>query len=553
MSEKSRSFLKNIEAKALPYTILFLFVAVSFSTIFIMLPGDDGPVHAAATTDFLHSKSITLESDQVSSDLSNFPVLINITGDTDLQADVLESGYDIAFFDSGDTQLAHEVEYFNKTDGDLVAWVNVTSLSSSVDTTIYMYYGDSDIGSSAANPSGVWDSNYLLVYHMTDSDGGLTDSTANGDDATEEGTNPVESDDYQQASFAGYSVKLDGGGNGGACETFKLPSDGTMGMANGDYEDAFTVEVWLFLVNSGYAAYYPVCLADQAQVYLGEVTGGHFAVTDDSSTGHDVTTEALARSSWSHLCGVYNGSATNEMRFIQNGVFRGEASSDTVGKPGSNNENLIGGNYNTNYWGLDGGRVDEFRLSKTVRSDDWLITTYNTCNNATDGGFFTLGEEDSAPASPGSYSINLVSDTFSFNGTAGALYWANATGTSYETMSIYTNTSGTSDNCTDIFIDFTNASSTIGYKNFSIEVRNTTDGTFDATVHQVVEAGGNVTLNATTWAAAGWCQGTNPFPIVSFNSTLEVRIKVSVPTGASAGTYTNDGNCQVVWKVLTSE
>ena len=46
MSDRTKSFLKNIEAKALPYTVLFLLVAVTFSGLFLVLPPDDKIVSA---------------------------------------------------------------------------------------------------------------------------------------------------------------------------------------------------------------------------------------------------------------------------------------------------------------------------------------------------------------------------------------------------------------------------------------------------------------------------------------------------------------------------
>jgi hypothetical protein len=103
-----------------------------------------------------YKKEITINSSQVPSTLSNFPVCIDIT-DTDLRDNAQSDGDDIAFTNADeDTQLNHKIEYWDNTTGELVAWVNVTSLTHDTDTIIYMYYGN-DAASNQENPSEVFD------------------------------------------------------------------------------------------------------------------------------------------------------------------------------------------------------------------------------------------------------------------------------------------------------------------------------------------------------------------------------------------------------------
>jgi len=137
-----------------------------------------------------YRKLITLSSSQVPSDLSNFPVLISIT-DTDLRDDAQSDGDDIAFTDSSGNQLNHEIESYTSGTGNLVAWVNITSLSSSSDTEIYMYYGNSGC-TSQQNAENTWDSNFVMIQHFqeTDIDGGagdIKDSTSYNNDGSSSG------------------------------------------------------------------------------------------------------------------------------------------------------------------------------------------------------------------------------------------------------------------------------------------------------------------------------------------------------------------------------
>ncbi len=119
---------------------------------------------------FQYRKNITINSMKVAADLQDFPVLIDLY-DSDLHLDVQADGDDILFTDTIGVKLDHELEYFNQTynstHAHLVAWVRIPNLSSTINTTISMYYGNHNIGSQE-NPTGVWDSNYLTVFHFNE-------------------------------------------------------------------------------------------------------------------------------------------------------------------------------------------------------------------------------------------------------------------------------------------------------------------------------------------------------------------------------------------------
>jgi hypothetical protein len=136
---------------------------------------------------FAHYKTITIDKDYVGSscttDLTDFPLMVTLTGTdfTEIENDVQSAqGYDIIFKDAGGNQLAHEIEQYDETNDQLIAWVKVPRLSATSDTVITMHYGNSDITSSTQNAAGVWDGNYLAVYHMNqDPTGTVYDSTDN--------------------------------------------------------------------------------------------------------------------------------------------------------------------------------------------------------------------------------------------------------------------------------------------------------------------------------------------------------------------------------------
>ena len=94
------------------------------------------------------------------------------------------NGNDILFTASdGASKLNHEIESYNAATGQLIAWVNVPTLSASVNTVIYVYYGNGTAGNQQ-NPGGVWDSNFEGVWHLPNgSTLSANDSTANGNNA----------------------------------------------------------------------------------------------------------------------------------------------------------------------------------------------------------------------------------------------------------------------------------------------------------------------------------------------------------------------------------
>ena len=91
------------------------------------------------------------------------------------------NGYDIIFTDvTGATQLDHEIESYNPATGRVVAWVRIPTLSSTADSAIYMWYGNSSVTTSQSNPAGVW-KGYQNVYHLANVAGPSTpDSSGNG-------------------------------------------------------------------------------------------------------------------------------------------------------------------------------------------------------------------------------------------------------------------------------------------------------------------------------------------------------------------------------------
>ena len=83
---------------------------------------------------------ICINSTLVTDNLTNFPIYISISSDDIKKA--RPDGYDFVFVSSdAKTKYNHEIEKWDNNSGEFLAWVNITSLSSTNDTVLFLYYG----------------------------------------------------------------------------------------------------------------------------------------------------------------------------------------------------------------------------------------------------------------------------------------------------------------------------------------------------------------------------------------------------------------------------
>jgi len=128
---------------------------------------------------YTYRRTLTVPASQVSgsTDLTDFPLLVDGTFTylkTLANGGNVESssGYDIRFETDSGTKLDHEVDTWNGSTGEFVAWVRIPTLNATADTSIHMYYGKSSLSFSEENPTGVWPAaTYEGVYHLSEDPG----------------------------------------------------------------------------------------------------------------------------------------------------------------------------------------------------------------------------------------------------------------------------------------------------------------------------------------------------------------------------------------------
>ena len=530
--------VKQNKKKLLSSLIVFILIASFFTGLFIIT---SEPVKSAAE-DYAYYKTITIESDYISADLTNFPVLVHLDENEDMYDHVLNNLSDIAFFDSTKTvQFYHEVEYYNVGGGviDAYIWVNVTSISSSEDTVIYLLYDDSDGGyPTSYYQEQVWDSNFVMVQHLNGSqDTNCLDSTSTNNDVTGDYGTPS----YQQTGVAGYGVDL----VSASTETLVVPDDNTL-----DITGDFTTECWVKPDSLEGNRVYSKCDSDgvDERTWLIEqrVDGQfRFECSKDGTSANTKNTAAgtYNTTSWHYVVGTFRTSDNYIFARVNQNVSAG---TDLTGDMQSSSADVFIGSSNDGgpYDPYD-GFIDECRISNCLRNDSWLNATFHTINETT--GFITFGA-----ATSNVDATTLTPTATTHQGEQGNTTYSNESGTAY-TWLVWNLSDGTE----YLRINITNMPSNLTSANFSYQFTSDNTSWSKAGTWKSGSAGGwSMTINNSTWATGNGCYGDNIFTIDDdsdgINETdgwteLWCVERCAIPTGIGNETYTDTEGTKPTW------
>jgi hypothetical protein len=319
-------------------------------------------------------KTITINASSINSDLSDYPMYFKIT-DSDLASKAQSNGDDIIFIGpDGDTKLDHEIEYYNGATGELIAWIKIPHLSSISDTTIYMYYNNSN-AANQENVNEVWSNGYVGVYHMSEDSGPVSNSVSSSN------WGGRVNEPKRTSGFLGYGQEFAGSASE---DMFNL---GDLGIADGINEN-ITFSVWAkidlgssdlwarFLrkedeASSGYDIY-DFALNDVQQMY------GHI---NDNAWSYT----SIADTTWHRFICTYDGS--NKNFYINGSLSDNEAQTGPIQK--SSAPVTIGAAEGPGVEIV--GILDEVRISSITRTAEWVETEWNNQYDPT--GFYFLDSE----------------------------------------------------------------------------------------------------------------------------------------------------------------
>lgn len=326
---------------------------------------------------YLFYRAITIDHTQVpGTDQTNFPVLIAGTyswlATVGNGGDVTSSsGYDIVFSSdaAGTTPLAFERVVWDATTGAVEFWVKVPSVSHTVDTVVYIRYGDSAVTTEQGTPASVWDANFKSVHHYgTPSSLSVADSTSNARSVT------ANSATATTGKIGGGAATLDGSAKKIQYSDTGLPSGaGTR-----------TIEAWFNASTIGLGAIwaYGTSGVNGQTCALRFTSSSNLQIVGwgaDANLGGSYST-----GTWYHAAVVYDGSAVS---LYLNGAITSINATALSWSTVLNGSFYVG----SQSWAGDcfSGTIDEVRVSNVVRSADWIAASYaNQSNPAT---FYTIG------------------------------------------------------------------------------------------------------------------------------------------------------------------
>lgn len=481
------------------------------------------------TSTYTYSRAITFNHAEVpNTDQQNFPVLIsgtyadfaNVSNGGKVQS---LQGYDIVFTSdsAGQNFLDHEIDTYNSATGALNFWVRIPTLSHSVDTTIYMWFGNSAATFSQEYKTGVWSNGYAAVYHMGNG------TVVSGSDSLGHNSGTVNNVSPASGVIGG------GGSFGGSSSISTVPASSVSG--------SFTIEEWAKPnTTSGrlglYGSRTPFDGSFDAKLYSGgiyeDIGSGSswFATSANVSFPYSINMwHFFAHTATTNIFQIYDDGIQ-----IGTGTFSG-----TPLLLDSNHDLLIG------QTGISGegflGSIDEARVSTVVRSADWIATEYNNQNSP--GTFLGISGESPTVVSPQitnvsplavspgtSMTINGTgfgatqqSGTVVLNNTIGAVVtWSNSqivvtvpTGTSPGTL--YVQQNGVNSNAVQFTINpvapsISGLSPSIGSAGTLVTISGTAFG--------ATQGSGSVLFSAVTAGTSNWS---------------DTSITAIVPAGVSSG------------------
>ena len=383
------------------YKVTILYPTDTDGQFFLEAVGDKGSyghLDPWFDGDWDYRVSVTIESDEVDSTLSNFPVYVDLSDlPSDFHTNVKSDGCDIRVVESDEeTETAFELVSYNSGSDTGELHFLADSLSSSADTTFYIYYGNSGASCYATNSTygaeAVW-ANYHFVSH----DGGITDSTGNGvqtNNGSVDETSVVAiggNARYFTADWITSNINTNsviGTSNFSASSWFKVPNANDrrvfIGMAGSTsaFQDAWSLDAGR---NSD---------SNSIRVTARDGTTGEAKLTGATGFRDDNWHLAVANRSGTtaniYVDGGFEDSGTNAEFGVNVGQYL------QIGR-------VVTFNTMTGY-------LDEIRLGNSVLSADWIASEYVNQSNTT--AFYTPGAQESN----GGGGESLIDALFIFGG-----------------------------------------------------------------------------------------------------------------------------------------
>ncbi len=334
--------------------------------------------------------------DAAKSALADFPVLVRIANDSPSgfaysQLQSSSDGADLCFIDMNGNGLPFEIDTWDP-DGTSLVWVNLPTMAQG--THFVMCWGSATSGKTVCGDNPF--AGYKGVWHMNSTS--PADSSGSGNDGTGACSVAV------VAGVVGSGLSYPDKSSYVSCGSSQAEAELT---ANG-----YTVEGWVNLAGlSGNQALFGKSGFISYRMEGTAVKITTPAVADYSSVGNFIT----AANEWHYFALSFIPNTTGGAKHYMDGVLKTEQNTGAINNKTGSIEMWLA----RNQWGNDQGLVgliDEYRLSPTVRSADWIAASRAT---QIDSAFLTAGEaqEYEASAAPDLGLVALPSTVHYTNAT----------------------------------------------------------------------------------------------------------------------------------------
>ncbi|MGL1888595.1 MAG: DUF2341 domain-containing protein, partial [Reichenbachiella sp.] len=281
----------------------------TLDTTTVALSGGAATIQAVyeVYTDWTYNRTIGLNTTptgaNVTSTVTNFPVLIRLNQANFDFTQTMTNGEDIRFAEAGGDALSYEIERWDNSNKLAEIWVKVPSITGNATTNITMYWGEAG-STDRSNSELTFDTgdNFAGVWHLEEDGnttaGGYIDATINGYDGT--GISMTTGSD--ETAAIGSGQRFDG-----TSDYITLPS-------NVDFlrnVSAHTLSGWVKFDNTGNQAILGLGingaggLTSRGELQL--TTGGYFRVGGrDTDGGSFLSTSKgiYTIDTWYHFVGV---------------------------------------------------------------------------------------------------------------------------------------------------------------------------------------------------------------------------------------------------------
>jgi hypothetical protein len=355
-----------------------------------------------------HRVALTISAAYIDEDLSNWTLVFDqsfnaiftqVNGPLDLD------GTRPAKSDGGDIRFASDAAGLTEIAVDLREWtpnndaalatceiaVKIPFVDASANTTIYLFWGNSTaekpLPDSLYGQYNAYDSDYELVYPLSENSGSRLDRTSNQETLTPNSSptavdgvvgNANSFDGLNDYLYSGTSNPIEGGNS----FTVECWSKAPRSQPNG-YPDAAIVTLAAAGAASDALGFWcdaaspPTSGSGRSNLVAWFVAGER--IESDNGQWTDDT--------WEHFAGT---SSSTTLKLLIDGVeVTDSPKSVTIGSVRSNTRFLVAA------WDFDldryerRGEIDELRISSTVRANAWIAANYHNQRNAS--GFLNFG------------------------------------------------------------------------------------------------------------------------------------------------------------------